>query len=630
MNSMRKTIVVACLLICGLLIGQPTKANTIVYEGHLTNPSGQPLNGDFDITFRLYSGPSTTDVLWQEQHSIRVADGYFSSPLGSVEPLSAGLFSDDVYLGIEVGNTGELKPRTRLGAAPVAFFPMELSDRVRIIPASGTPEENGTRLLNAIAELQPSQGDRGATIILDSGIYDLGEDFLDVTNTTLVGQGRKSTTIKGSGVRVLISGTPLDGTDDPSEYPSTIMNLRVQHFRVEAFPRGVGIAVVFGYQIGEIHLENIEIEMASDAPDQRCFGLDYRTAGVINNISVDVSCQGAAFGLSIARSADETVHVSNVDIRVDSKGQTRGATMQASSESVMRNISIHSTSANAHEGLWVPRGFGTISNVAVKIDTGGDSAWYQAVYIVGDATNISNVHVNVSTGGSWSAPAYIKNNALYNFAVNLNVNSGLVRGVTVGINGNCDLISNAPEGTNVLHTGLEFFGGDADQLLVMRDASISLDLDGDCNVYGVSVHTTNRVDLYAVDADVNCETSLECTGLRTVSMEQNPVSSGIVNHSSFRVENLGIGPAEAVRLNNFSMDAFSNQFISNKHSIASFSGAPEISSTLRNSQVIGNIDASNPLSIFLSELELDPPSSNLSNTTCKGVLINGFFSANSC
>lgn len=631
MGVKHQAFLLASFLLLSALLSHSALAKTISYEGYLTTPAGQPLRGDFDLTFRIYSGLSSSEVLWQEQQSVGISDGYFSVALGSVQPLRANLFSGDVFLGVEIGDAGELTPRTRLGAVPMAFYPLVLSDGVRIIPASGTPLENGTQLKEAIAELQPSQSPRGATIILEAGIYDLGTDYLDVTNTTLLGQGTESTLLTGQGRILLISGTPVNGSDDPSQYPIKIAALSLELFP-QSNPGSFESVANFGYQFGEIELENIRVKMVSESPDGGCYGLNVRAPAEIRNVSIDVVCPNASLvlGFSINQASNVVVDISGLDVSVDTQGVAQAVSLRASAESVARNVFVHTKSADAHFGFGVFGGFERISDVSVQIDAPEDDIWYRAISIESDVVDISNLDVNVSQGGA-SYP-YIFDGILYNYGVRIVANSGHVDDVRVRLTGSCDLADGAPAGTRATYSTLAFIEGGADDLLVVSDASLDTGLKGECSQTGVTVHTTSLVDFHRIESDVTCNTSLTCRGFRTVSMSENPESSGVVNHSSFDVENTGSGSAEAARLSSFSMDAFASQFISNKDSIVSFSveGTSIMPSSVSNSRIVGDLQASNPLMLSLSELDHDPVVSNLDNSTCRAVIINRNFNTNSC
>ena len=81
------------LFIASLLSGAPALAQepaplTLGYEGVVTNLSREPITGDRDITFRLYSAQSGGEAIWEERvESIYINEGKFQAMLGLITPL---------------------------------------------------------------------------------------------------------------------------------------------------------------------------------------------------------------------------------------------------------------------------------------------------------------------------------------------------------------------------------------------------------------------------------------------------------------------------------------------------------------------------------------------------------------
>jgi hypothetical protein len=96
------------------------------YQGYLTDAGGEPLHGDVDITFRLYSTPSGGTALWAEAHTgqnaVPVRDGLFNVMLGSLTPIPESMWSNGArYLGIQVSDDTEMAPRETIGSVPTAL-----------------------------------------------------------------------------------------------------------------------------------------------------------------------------------------------------------------------------------------------------------------------------------------------------------------------------------------------------------------------------------------------------------------------------------------------------------------------------------------------------------------------------
>jgi hypothetical protein len=103
------------------------------YQGVLKDSSGNPLTGQYDLTFTIYRyeqgvGYAST---WSETHNdVQLTNGLFNVALGTEgNPLSGNTFTGmgvngtwdgDLALGISVDGGAELSPRVSLGSVPYA------------------------------------------------------------------------------------------------------------------------------------------------------------------------------------------------------------------------------------------------------------------------------------------------------------------------------------------------------------------------------------------------------------------------------------------------------------------------------------------------------------------------------
>ena len=107
----------------------------ITYQGRLTDPAGDPVTADVDMSFQILDDEfddSPPHVRWQETHAgadaVSVVNGFFSVQLGSFTPLTSAILSgspEDAsgpirYLKVTIG--GEtLMPFFRITSAPYAI-----------------------------------------------------------------------------------------------------------------------------------------------------------------------------------------------------------------------------------------------------------------------------------------------------------------------------------------------------------------------------------------------------------------------------------------------------------------------------------------------------------------------------
>jgi hypothetical protein len=94
--------VVAALFVLRALSAFAAVPHLINYQGMLTNGSGTPLSGLYDITFKIYDAELAGTQKWTEtQSSVSVTNGLFNVILGSSNPLDLD-FSQDYWLDITV------------------------------------------------------------------------------------------------------------------------------------------------------------------------------------------------------------------------------------------------------------------------------------------------------------------------------------------------------------------------------------------------------------------------------------------------------------------------------------------------------------------------------------------------
>jgi len=92
---------------------------TIPIQGRLTNAAGSPLNGDYNLTLRVYDDVTGGTLLCDDTHLVSVSDGLFNTAIEGCTP--ADIDGKQLYLGIEVKSDGEMTPRQPLSPVPYAY-----------------------------------------------------------------------------------------------------------------------------------------------------------------------------------------------------------------------------------------------------------------------------------------------------------------------------------------------------------------------------------------------------------------------------------------------------------------------------------------------------------------------------
>lgn len=111
------------VFIVGLFAATQAHAQaTLSTQGVLQKTTGMAVeDGDYAITFKLYTTESGGTPVWSEtQSDVEVVGGVYGVQLGSVTPLNIP-FDQVYYLGLTVGTGTEHFPRTKLTAAPYAL-----------------------------------------------------------------------------------------------------------------------------------------------------------------------------------------------------------------------------------------------------------------------------------------------------------------------------------------------------------------------------------------------------------------------------------------------------------------------------------------------------------------------------
>jgi hypothetical protein len=122
-----KAIVIGVVALLMAAIGEGALADVpelINYQGILTDSGGQPLDGTYDLTFKIYPDTNlATPYLWKEVHlAAEVDQGLFNVILGSVLPIPDSVFAgSERYLGIAIDMDPEMTPRMRITSVPWAL-----------------------------------------------------------------------------------------------------------------------------------------------------------------------------------------------------------------------------------------------------------------------------------------------------------------------------------------------------------------------------------------------------------------------------------------------------------------------------------------------------------------------------
>jgi hypothetical protein len=106
--------------------------NYIPVQGKLTDAAGNPLEGNFTMTFRLYDVYTGGTALCSDTNSVTVTKGLFNSEIWGT--CQSSILGQQLYLSIEVQGNGEMAPRQPIFAVPYAW---SLRPNAKIIGSVG-------------------------------------------------------------------------------------------------------------------------------------------------------------------------------------------------------------------------------------------------------------------------------------------------------------------------------------------------------------------------------------------------------------------------------------------------------------------------------------------------------------
>ena len=102
-------------------IAQAQVPRLIRYQGQAFDRKGVPLEGPYDLTFRLYDADTGGTKLWEErQAQVGLSQGQFDVLLGQVTPMATIAWSAPCWLSLQVGAEPELAPRQQITSVPLA------------------------------------------------------------------------------------------------------------------------------------------------------------------------------------------------------------------------------------------------------------------------------------------------------------------------------------------------------------------------------------------------------------------------------------------------------------------------------------------------------------------------------
>jgi hypothetical protein len=137
----------------GVVQGATATGPLLSYQGRLADPTtGNPKNGTFAMTFRLYDLASGGTALWTETKNVVVTNGLFSTLLGDTTALNLAAFDGrDLWLGVQVGSDLEATPRILVAYAPYALYTSNAARLGGQLPGAFAPAAHSHDATNIVS-----------------------------------------------------------------------------------------------------------------------------------------------------------------------------------------------------------------------------------------------------------------------------------------------------------------------------------------------------------------------------------------------------------------------------------------------------------------------------------------------
>lgn len=127
---------------------QAAANDTVNFQARLLKNTGSVVaDGFYTVEFNIYAQASGGTTQWTESQALTAKNGYLTANLGSVTPLSGIDWSQEQWLSMNVNGDGEMSPRMKITAVPLAF---------RAVQADNLTTSTGTVTGDDLAQVAPT------------------------------------------------------------------------------------------------------------------------------------------------------------------------------------------------------------------------------------------------------------------------------------------------------------------------------------------------------------------------------------------------------------------------------------------------------------------------------------------
>jgi hypothetical protein len=360
------------------------KPHTISYQGTLMKSGAPVTSGAYKIIVTLYNDESGTQSVWSDEYNAEVKDGLFNILLGSAKPLPTGTDLDQLYLGVKINGTNELRPLTQIASATTS---------ITVADNSITKDKLATDYVAGISINGKKVTGKGSVLNIKDGVgmnlqYDEKTHSLSVNS--LGGLGNTSPQTNNNGIWWSEAGNtqPL-GTEFFGSTDNTTVDERCNNVTTLRLQPGTGggfVSNIIGGDAGN----------SISGAEASTIGGGGQAGGAPNTINSSFSFIGSGFGNFI--SWDNTA-IAGGDNNSTWPGASAvncfigaGTNNNIAFNNVTSNYSsIIGGSSNGIDASYA----GLVGGFANSVSQGSDYSWLGG----GNANNIENSTYSVLGGG---------------------------------------------------------------------------------------------------------------------------------------------------------------------------------------------------------------------------------------
>lgn len=216
-QELRYFILSSAVFFLWIMIFSPTlhagSRDHLFQQGVVFDATGKAVEGDLNVTFRLYDTATGGSPLWEETQTVNFQKGIFEAELGSLEVFQNNLFDNEsLFLGMQVEGDRELAPRLTLFSVP---WSQQAEVAVTALSLANNIVTNEKIAPGAVTSTQLAAGSVGSTQLSSTGVtagtYSLATVTVDTKGRIMAASNGSVLPSGGGTITGVTAGTGLSG-----------------------------------------------------------------------------------------------------------------------------------------------------------------------------------------------------------------------------------------------------------------------------------------------------------------------------------------------------------------------------------------------------------------------------------